>query len=27
MRDNPVYRVKENDVEILHIYHGAQHRP
>jgi toxin ParE1/3/4 len=22
-----VYRVKENDVEILHIYHGAQHRP
>jgi toxin ParE1/3/4 len=22
-----VYRIKENDVEILHIYHGAQHRP
>jgi plasmid stabilization system protein ParE len=22
-----VYRVKEKDVEILHIYHGAQHRP
>jgi addiction module RelE/StbE family toxin len=22
-----VYRVKENDVEILHIFHGAQHRP
>jgi addiction module RelE/StbE family toxin len=22
-----VYRVRENDVEILHIYHGAQHRP
>jgi plasmid stabilization system protein ParE len=22
-----VYRVKDNDVEILHIYHGAQHRP
>jgi addiction module RelE/StbE family toxin len=22
-----VYRVKENDVEVLHIYHGAQHRP
>jgi toxin ParE1/3/4 len=22
-----VYRVKGNDVEILHIYHGAQHRP
>ena len=22
-----VYRVKENDVEIVHIYHGAQHRP
>ena len=21
-----VYRVKENDVEILHIYHDAQHR-
>jgi addiction module RelE/StbE family toxin len=22
-----VYRVKEKDVEILRIYHGAQHRP
>jgi addiction module RelE/StbE family toxin len=22
-----VYRVNDNDVEILHIYHGAQHRP
>jgi addiction module RelE/StbE family toxin len=22
-----VYRVKDADVEILHIYHGAQHRP
>ncbi|MFZ1085141.1 MAG: type II toxin-antitoxin system RelE/ParE family toxin [Terracidiphilus sp.] len=22
-----VYRVKEDDVEILHIVHGAQHRP
>jgi addiction module RelE/StbE family toxin len=22
-----IYRVKENDVEILHIYHGAQNRP
>ncbi|MGB9407956.1 MAG: type II toxin-antitoxin system RelE/ParE family toxin [Terracidiphilus sp.] len=22
-----VYRVRDNDVEILHIYHGAQHRP
>jgi toxin ParE1/3/4 len=22
-----VYRVKDTDVEILHIYHGAQHRP
>ena len=22
-----VYRVKEKDVEILHIDHGAQHRP
>jgi toxin ParE1/3/4 len=22
-----VYRVKDNDVEILHIYHDAQHRP
>jgi addiction module RelE/StbE family toxin len=22
-----VYRVKDSDVEILHIYHGAQHRP
>jgi len=21
-----VYRVKDNDVEILHIFHGAQHR-
>jgi toxin ParE1/3/4 len=21
-----VYRVTESDVEILHIYHGAQHR-
>jgi addiction module RelE/StbE family toxin len=21
-----VYRVKETDVEILHIFHGAQHR-
>jgi toxin ParE1/3/4 len=21
-----VYRVKENDIEILHIYHGAQNR-
>jgi addiction module RelE/StbE family toxin len=22
-----VYRVKNTDIEILHIYHGAQHRP
>jgi addiction module RelE/StbE family toxin len=22
-----VYRVRDNDVEILHIYHGAQRRP
>jgi toxin ParE1/3/4 len=22
-----VYRVKDKDIEILHIYHGAQHRP
>jgi toxin ParE1/3/4 len=22
-----VYRVKDTDVEILHIYHGAQFRP
>jgi toxin ParE1/3/4 len=22
-----VYRVKDSNVEILHIYHGAQHRP
>jgi toxin ParE1/3/4 len=22
-----VYRVKDNYFEILHIYHGAQHRP
>ena len=22
-----VYRVKEQTIEILHIYHGAQHRP
>lgn len=22
-----VYRVKDSEVEILHIYHGAQHRP
>jgi len=22
-----IYRVRENDVEILHIYHGAQNRP
>ena len=22
-----VYRVRENDIEILHIWHGAQHRP
>ncbi len=22
-----VYHVKDNDIEILHIYHGAQHRP
>jgi plasmid stabilization system protein ParE len=22
-----VYRVKEIDIEILHIYHGAQNRP
>jgi toxin ParE1/3/4 len=21
-----VYRIKESDVEVLHIYHGAQHR-
>ena len=21
-----VYRVKDNDIEVLHIYHGAQHR-
>lgn len=22
-----IYRVRDDDVEILHIYHGAQHRP
>jgi addiction module RelE/StbE family toxin len=22
-----VYRVKDTDIEILHIYHGAQNRP
>ncbi len=22
-----VYRVREDDIEILHIYHGAQQRP
>jgi addiction module RelE/StbE family toxin len=22
-----IYRTKDNDVELLHIYHGAQHRP
>jgi toxin ParE1/3/4 len=22
-----IYRIKDNDVELLHIYHGAQHRP
>lgn len=21
------YRVKEQSIEVLHIYHGAQHRP
>ncbi|MGB8259836.1 MAG: type II toxin-antitoxin system RelE/ParE family toxin [Terracidiphilus sp.] len=22
-----VYRIKDSDIEILHIYHGAQHWP
>lgn len=22
-----IYRIKDNDVELLHICHGAQHRP